>query len=268
LEDRLDFKIRFLFQPGEERLPGGASLMIRDNVLEGVATILGEHVHPDLPVGKVGYREAYFMASCDELFIDILGRGGHAATPHRLVDPIATSAAVIQALQTVISRNANPVTPAVLSIGKINSEGGATNVIPDVVSMEGTFRTFDESWRYEAHERIKDLIHSVSASFGAKAIVRIEKGYPALYNHPDLTSKARDGMIEYLGSENVIRLDPRMTAEDFSYYSQAVPACFYRLGTSSPDGNHSHAVHTSQFDIDESALETGMGLMSWLSLSL
>lgn len=268
LEDRMSGKIRFIFQPGEERLPGGASLMIKDKALTGVPGILAQHVHPDLPVGKIGYREGNFMASCDELFIDVIGKGGHAAMPHRVIDPILASAAIIQSLQSLVSRNANPITPSVLSIGKIYSHGGATNVIPEKVSMEGTFRTFDEEWRNQAHVRIHEMIQSVAKSQGVKIDLRIEKGYPALYNHPEFTSTVKDSMIEYLGQENVIRLDQRMTAEDFSYYSQLVPACFYRLGTASIDGSKSNAVHTSQFDIDESALEIGMGMMSWLVLDL
>ena len=268
IESELNHKIRFIFQPGEERLPGGASLMIQDGVLDGpkVDLIYGQHVHPTLPAGQVGIRGGSFMASCDELYITIIGSGGHGAMPQDTIDPILISAEVIQSLQSIISRSANPNIPSVLTIGKINSVGGATNVIPDKVMMEGTFRTFDETWRSRAHQLIAQRIEHIVSAHGAQVEVEIMRGYPFLYNSPTLTEISKNLMIDYLGANNVIELPPRMTAEDFSYYSQKIPACFYRLGTSSIDGSNSSPVHTATFDIDESALLHGMGLMAWLAI--
>jgi amidohydrolase len=267
IESELSHRIRFIFQPGEERLPGGASMMIQDGALDSpqVDLIYGQHVHPTLPAGQVGIRGGSFMASCDELYISIIGSGGHGAMPQDTIDPILISAEVIQSLQSVISRSANPNIPSVLTIGKINSVGGATNVIPDKVMMEGTFRTFDETWRSQAHQLIAQRIEHIVSAHGAQAEVEIMRGYPSLYNSPTLTEISKNLMIDYLGANNVIELPPRMTAEDFSYYSQKIPACFYRLGTSSTDGRYSSPVHTSTFDIDENALLHGMGLMAWLA---
>ncbi len=268
LEDDLNHKVKFIFQPGEEQLPGGASMMIADGALQNpkVAQIYGQHVHPSLPVGKIGYHPGFFMASSDEIYITVIGQGGHGAMPQETIDPIMISAELIQSLQTIVSRNANPNTPSVLSIGKINSDGGATNVIPTKVMMEGTFRTFDEDWRQEAHKLIKRRITHIVESYGAKVELEIKRGYPSLYNDPSMTHKARDLMIQYMGEEHVIELPQRMTAEDFSYYSQVVPACFYRLGTASVDGSKNAPVHTPIFDIDEGALEVSSGLMAWLAM--
>jgi len=268
LEQDLKHKVKFIFQPGEEQLPGGASMMIADGALQNpqVAQIYGQHVHPSLPVGQIGYHPGFFMASCDELFITVIGQGGHGAMPQETIDPIMIAAELIQSLQTIVSRSANPNTPSVLSIGKINSDGGATNVIPTRVMMEGTFRTFDEEWRKEAHKLIERRITHIVKSYGAQVVLEIKKGYPSLYNDPSMTHRARDLMIEYMGDDHVIELPQRMTAEDFSYYSQVVPACFYRLGTASKDGSNSSPVHTPTFDIDEGALEISSGLMAWLAM--
>lgn len=268
LEDELTMQYKFIFQPGEEKLPGGASMMIADGALDepAVDKIYGQHVHPSLPVGQVGICSDYFMASCDELYISVKGSGGHGAMPQDTVDPIRISAELIQSLQSVVSRNANPSTPTVLSIGKINSQGGATNIIPDEVLMEGTFRTFDEEWRAKAHQHIHQIAAGIAQAHGAEIDVNIVKGYPALYNNPELYHSAKAKMIAYLGADNVIELPQRMTAEDFSYYSQRVPAFFYRLGTAGRDGSKSAKVHTSTFDIDEEALLHSIGLMAWIAL--
>ena len=267
-EHELNVRYRLIFQPGEEKLPGGASLMIKDGVLKDVSMIIGQHVHPDLTVGQIGFGSGFFMASCDELYLTIKGKGGHAAMPEKVIDPILISAEIIQSLQSIISRRSNPNTPSVLSIGKINSQGGATNVIPEAVMLEGTFRTYDEEWRKEAHELIKTMAESICSAHGATVEVNIVRGYPALYNNPNLTTKVQSGISEYVGDEETIELAPRMTAEDFSYYSHEVPACFYRLGTASVDGSNRSAVHTPTFDIDHSALEIGAGLMAYLALEL
>ncbi len=268
LESRLSCRVRLIFQPGEEKLPGGASLMIEDGVLRDVVAIIGQHVHPALPVGQIGYGSGYFMASCDELYITVKGKGGHAAMPNQVIDPILISAELIQSLQSIISRKSNPNTPSVLSIGKINSQGGATNVIPEEVKMEGTFRTYDEKWRKEAHLLINEMTEAICKAHGATAEINIVRGYPSLYNNPDLTSSVKSGISDYMGDVGTVELTPRMTAEDFSYYSHQVPACFYRLGTASTDGRNASAVHTPSFDIDHAALEVGAGLMAYVAVQL
>lgn len=263
LEDQLPCKVRLIFQPGEEKLPGGASVMIEDGALEDVVAIVGQHVHPDLPVGTIGYRSGYFMASCDEIYMTVKGKGGHAAMPEKVIDPIYVSAEIIQNLQSIISRKSKPGTATVLSIGKINSVGGATNIIPESVKMEGTFRTYDEEWRTEAHQLIQKIATSISEAHGASVELNIVRGYPALYNNPDLTNHVSDGISGYVRQNSMIELDQRMTAEDFSFYSQVVPACFYRLGTSSLNGENQSAVHTPTFDVDPESLEIGAGLMAY-----
>ena len=267
-EKDLPCRMRLIFQPGEERLPGGASLMIKDNVLDGVSAIIGQHVHPDLEVGKLGYGAGSFMASCDEVFITVEGRGGHAAMPEKVIDPVMISAELIQALQTIVSRRAHPNTPTVLSIGKINSVGGATNVVPDKVKMEGTFRTYDEDWRMKAHDLIRQIAKSTCEAHGANAKVNIVKGYPTLFNDHKITGIVADSLRTFVGSQQTEVISPRMTAEDFSYYSQHVPACFYRLGTASADGRNTSPVHTPTFDIDPKALEIGSGFMAFAALEI
>ena len=261
--------VKAIFQPGEELLPGGASLMIAAGALKNpeVNVIFGQHVFPDLPVGKVGFRSGQYMASCDEIYMTIKGVGGHGAMPHRCVDPILISAHLIIALQQVVSRTINPIIPAVLTIGKIESVGGATNVIPDQVLLKGTFRTLDERERFAAHEKIRKIAFSVVEGMGGELDLQLEVGYPALVNDAEVTDLAKKSAIAFLGAENVVDIPIRMTAEDFSYYSQVVPSCFYRLGTSSPDGKFNHPVHTPYFDIDKDALEIGVGLFVWIALN-
>ncbi|MFM9945527.1 MAG: M20 family metallopeptidase [Bacteroidia bacterium] len=260
--------IKLVFQPGEEKLPGGASLMIKDGVLKNPAVnnIIGQHVMPILPVGKVGFRKGLYMASTDEIYMTIRGKGGHGAQPHQNIDPVVAMAQVITALQQVVSRVASPIIPSVLSFGKIIANG-ATNIIPNEVYLEGTFRTLDEEWRAKAHESIRKIAIGVCESFGCTCDINIMKGYPFLKNDPDLTQTAIDNAIKYMGEDNVVNLDMWMAAEDFAYYSQELPACFYRLGTMNEAKNITSHVHTPTFDIDEDALPIGMGLMAWLAIS-
>ncbi|MGO3162990.1 MAG: M20 metallopeptidase family protein [Sphingobacteriaceae bacterium] len=266
---RSDFggRVKLIFQPGEERLPGGASLMIKEGVLEQPRPdgVVGQHVMPFIETGKVGFRSGKYMASCDELFMQVKGRGGHGAHPHQNIDPIAITAQIITAMQQVVSRNADPRIPTVLSWGKIIGNG-ATNVIPEDVQLEGTFRTFDETWRADAHEKMKTMAEGIAESMGATCTFEVRKGYPFLINEPILTGQARHYAEDYLGAENVVDLDLWPAAEDFSYYSQAADACFYRLGTGNKAKGIDSAVHTSTFDIDEKALETSIGLMSYIAL--
>ena len=267
LKSEIKGSIRLIFQPGEEKLPGGASLLIKEGVLKNPVPkkILGQHVFPELPAGKVGFKSGIYMASADEIYITIKGKGGHAAMPHKNIDPILTAARMICGLQELVSRKSNPAMPTVLSFGAING-GFATNVTPEEVQLLGTFRTFDETWRFEAHEFIKNFVEATCAAVGASALVDIRVGYPCLYNHEETTELKKAQAIEFLGEENVIDLDIRMTAEDFAYYTHEVPGCFYRLGTAAPDGSKSAPVHNPHFDIDERALETSIGLMAWLAL--
>jgi amidohydrolase len=259
--------IKLIFQPGEEKLPGGASLMIKEGILENptVNSVLGQHVMPLIPVGKVGFRSGLYMASTDEIYVTVKGKGGHGAMPHLCIDPIAITAQMIVALQQLVSRQANPIIPSVLTFGKIIANG-ATNVIPNEVYLEGTFRTLDEKWRAKAHELMLKTANHIAESFGGSVDFEIRKGYPFLMNDPEVTAKAKAGAIAYLGEDNVLDLDIWMAAEDFSYYSQLAPACFYRLGTRNEEKGIVSGVHTPTFNIDEEAIAIGSGLMAYLAL--
>jgi len=255
----LDCKVKFIFQPGEEKLPGGASLMIKNGVLENpkVNEIYALHVFPELEVGKVGLKAGMYMASCDEIYMDIIGKGGHGAMPHKNIDPILTSAHIITSLQSVISRNCPPNVPAVLSFGRI--EGlGATNVIPNQVKIEGTFRTMDEMWREKAHHLIKKQATFIANGFGAKAEVNIIKGYPFLENDIELTSKTQNKLKNTLGEVNVKDLPLRMTGEDFAFFAQKIPATFIRIGVRNDKKEIIYPVHNSKFDIDPLSLKIGI----------
>lgn len=261
--------VKLIFQPGEEKHPGGASILIEEGVLENPkpSVILGQHVYPQMEAGLVGFRQGPSMASSDEIHMQVRGKGGHGAAPHETVDPIAITATLISALQQVVSRRSNPATPSVLTFGKINSDGGSFNIIPNAVSLLGTFRTFDEAWRKEAHELIRKVCHGIAESFGAEVDLEILVGYPALENDPELTAFCRESAIELLGEERVKDIPIRLTSEDFAYYSKVVPGCFYRLGVANESKGITHKVHTSRFDIDNLALITGPALMSWLAIS-
>jgi len=266
LSDRFEGTVKLIFQPGEEKLPGGASLMIKEGVLKNPTpeSIIGQHVYPTLDAGKVGFKSGMYMASTDELFVTVKGKGGHAALPHQNIDPILITAHILTALQQIVSRMSHPTAPTVLSFGKIIGNG-ATNIIPDKVELEGTFRAMNEEWREEAHGKMKKMAESIAESMGGECVFTIKKGYPFLVNDEEVTNQARNAAIEYLGKDNVIDLELRMTAEDFAYYSQVKPACFYRLGTKQKDRD-SLGLHTSTFNIDENALEISTGLMAWLTL--
>ena len=262
LKHEFEGTVKCIFQPAEEVLPGGASLMIKEGVLENPkpAHIIGQHVYPELEAGKVGFKKGQYMASTDEIYLTIKGKGGHAALPFKLKDPVLATAQILVALQQVVSRCAKPNIPSVLSFGKVIANG-ATNIIPNEVHVEGTFRTFDEAWRKQAHIHIREIAENTAKAMGVVCDVNIEVGYPFLVNDDDTTQQCIDAAKEFLGEHNVVDLEMRMTAEDFSYYSQIVPACFYRLGTSDSTG-----LHTPTFMVDEASLKTGMGLMAYISL--
>lgn len=268
VKDQFEGTVKLIFQPGEEKLPGGASLMIRDGVLQNPAPqyMLGQHVAPNIPVGKVGFREGLYMASTDELYVTVKGKGGHGAMPDINIDSVLIASHIIVALQQIVSRHANPKIPSVLSFGKVIANG-ATNVIPDEVYLEGTFRTLDEEWRTSAHRKMKKMAEGIAEAMGGQCEFTIMRGYPFLKNAPELTGRMREKATEYLGAENVLDLDIWMAAEDFAYYTQHVDACFYRLGTRNEQRGITSSVHTPTFDIDEKALEIGAGLMSWLAIS-
>lgn len=268
IKDNFEGQIKFIFQPAEEKLPGGASILIQEGVLENpkVEKIFGEHVLPQLETGKVAFRSGISMASCDEIFITIKGNGGHGAVPNLAIDTVLIASYIVIALQQIVSRNANPIMPSVLTIGKFIANG-ATNVIPEEVKMEGTFRTFDEKWRAEAKIKIVQIATSIAESMGAEIEIEIAHGYPFLKNDEDITKNAIANAKLYIGEENVEELPIRMTAEDFSYYTQVVPACFYRLGTGNIEKGITSSIHTPTFDVDENCLEIGAGLMAWLAFS-
>ncbi len=267
LRDQWSGTIKLIFQPSEERYPGGASQMISEGVLENPrpAAIFGQHVFPSLPAGKIGIRSGRYMASTDEVYITVKGKGGHAAKPHLNVDPIVIASHIVVALQQIVSRNASPNIPTVLSFGRIFGDG-QMNIIPDEVKLDGTFRTFSEEWRQKAHLRIRETAVFVAQGMGGDCDVVIEPGYPFLENDPNLVKNFRRYAGEYVGGENIEELELSMTAEDFAHFAQQVNACFYRLGTSNVKTGITSGLHTSTFDVDERALETGMGLMAWVAI--
>jgi hippurate hydrolase len=268
MRDEWQGTLKLIFQPGEEMHPGGGSLMIAEGVLNNpkVDAILALHVYPHLPAGVVGFKAGQYMASTDEILIKVEGKGGHAALPHQTIDPIAIAAQMIVSRQQIISRKSNPIVPAVLSFGKIVG-GTANNIIPGVVEIEGTLRTMDEKWRAQAHQLIKDVATNTATSFGATATVHIPKGYPSLFNNEALTAQVRGWANSYLGANQVKELSLRMTADDFAFYGQQIPGCYFRLGTNTNNENNTASVHNAHFDIDEHALSTGVGLMTFAAYS-
>ncbi len=261
--------VKLIFQPGEEKNPGGASFMIRDGALENPKpqAILALHVNTTLDCGLVSFREGRVMASADELYFTIKGKGGHAASPHLAIDPILISAHLITALQQLVSRYNQPFNPTVLSITAING-GNTTNVIPGEVKLMGTFRAMNEEWRFEAHNKLRRLSEELVQSMGGTLDLHIDVGYPCVHNDGRVNDAARALAESYLGSEQVSETELRMGAEDFGYYAQLVPACFYRLGTRNESKGILSGVHTPTFDVDESAIEIGIGLMAYMGAKL
>jgi amidohydrolase len=266
-KDQFEGTVKLIFQPGEEKLPGGASIMIKEGALENPRpkNIIGQHVMTFIEAGKVGFRSGMYMASSDELFMTIKGKGGHAAMPEQNIDPITITSTIIVAIQQIVSRSASPKVPTVLSFGKITGNG-ATNVIPDFVKVEGTFRTMDEVWRKEAHVKMRKLAEGIAESMGAICEFEIRNGYPFLQNEPKLAAELKSYAIEYMGQDNVVDLDLWMASEDFSYYSQEIDANFYRLGVRNESKGITSGVHTPTFNVDEKCLEIGPGLMAYLTL--
>ena len=268
IKDHFEGSVKLIFQPGEEKLPGGASLMIEEGVLENpkVNAMIGQHVMPGIVTGNTGFRPGLYMASTDEIYITVTGKGGHGAMPHFNIDPVLISAHLIVALQQVVSRVANPAIPSVLSFGKVIAQG-ATNVIPNEVKIDGTFRTLDEAWRSEAHEKMLSIAKGLVEGMGGQVDFVIKRGYPFLKNHEALTHRLQSQAKEFLGDDHVEDLGIWMAAEDFSYFSQAVPSCFYRLGTRNEAKKTTFSVYHPSFDADEDALEQGCGLLAYLAIS-
>lgn len=276
LKDQFEGTVKIMFQPGEEVLPGGSSLMIKEGALlnPAVNLALAQHVFPSMETGKVGFRKGMYMASTDELHITIAGKGGHAAMAGDYNNPLVVAAHIITEIEKQfsfvidsegVSRNADNQIPTVVAFGKIEGKG-ATNVIPESVYMAGTVRTMDEQWRASIKERITEIVNRICTVYNAKAEINIIDGYPFLINDDNVTELCRKSAVEYLGAENVEELPLRMTAEDFAYVSQQVPSCFYRLGTANKAKGIISGVHTSTFDIDEKALGLSTGLMAWMAV--
>jgi amidohydrolase len=264
--DELAGTVKLIFQPAEERAPGGARSMVEAGALENphVDSVFGQHVNTELPVGSVGFNPGLFMASADELYITIHGRGGHAAKPHQDIDPVVIASNLVVTLQQIVSRNADPTVPSVLSFGRMIG-AGAANVIPDTVELAGTFRTVDDRWREQALKRIEQTTRTLVGALGGEADVRIVRGYPPVVNDPHVTAGARQLAVDYLGDEYVVDLPPAMWSEDFAYFGAERPSCFYNLGVRNDGRGIVHPVHTARFDIDEEALRVGSGLMAWIA---
>lgn len=269
LKDQWEGTLKLIFQPGEEKNPGGASLLIKEGVLENPVPsgIMALHVHPGLEVGKLSFRKGRVMASADEIYITIKGKGGHAAAPHLTADTILIASHLVVALQQVISRNRNPLSPSVLTISSFQG-GHTTNVIPSEVKLMGTFRAMDEEWRYKAHQLITKTATELVHAMGAEIDLLIDVGYPTVDNDDLLTEKAWQVANDYMGKENVLETEVRMGAEDFGYYTQIIPGCFFRLGVRNEAEGIIHNVHTPLFNIDESAIEIGMGMMAMLAVAV
>jgi len=269
LKDEWEGTVKLIFQPGEEKNPGGASLLIKEGVLHNPQpqAIFGLHVHPGLEIGKLSFRGGPSMASADEIYISVRSKGGHASTPQLTVDTILVASQLVVALQQIISRNKNPFTPSVLTISSFQG-GFTTNVIPSEVKLMGTFRAMDESWRFQAHNLIRKIAKGLAISTGAEIDVHVDVGYPVVNNDVLLYPVARTKAEEYAGRENILETEVRMGAEDFGYYTQEIPGCFYRLGVMNEGKGITSSVHTPTFNIDESAIETGMGMMAWLGASV
>lgn len=261
---------KLIFQPGEERAPGGASLMIRDGALENPKpdAIIGMHVDPDIEMGHVGFFEpGISMASADEIFITVKGNGGHAATPHLTTDTILVASHIVVGLQQLISRNKDPLSPSVLSICSFNG-GHTTNVIPKEVKLIGTFRALDEEWRYKAHDLIKKEARAIAEGMGAEIDLEIPPGYPGLESDKKVTTATRKFAETYLGKEQIKTIPNRMGGEDFAFYTKEIPACFYRLGVGNKKRGITSHLHTPTFNVDEDAIEKGVGLMTFIGIEL
>lgn len=269
LKEQIDGEVLFLFQPGEEKVPGGAKLMLEEGVFEGQEPdmIIAQHVLPDMDAGHVGFKPGIYMASNDEIYITVKGKGGHGALPQHINDPVLMASHILISLQQEINRKSPSDVPTVLSFGKVIANG-ATNVIPDHVTLEGTLRTMNETWRKEAHRLIDRIATGIASSMGGSCHVEIRHGYPVLHNDEQLTEASKNKAVELLGKDQVEDMDIRMTAEDFAWFAQTIPGMMFRLGIREPGSDQVFPLHTPGFRVDESALKTGISLLSFLSVEL
>ncbi|OFX79426.1 MAG: N-acyl-L-amino acid amidohydrolase [Bacteroidetes bacterium GWE2_29_8] len=263
LKNEFSGEVMFIFQPAEETFPGGAISMIKEGLFNEFNPdyIFGLHVQPLMEVGNIGMKIGDYMASTDEIYLTINGKGGHAATPDLLIDPVIISANILIGLQQIASRNCPANIPMVLSFGRVICEG-RTNIIPDSVQLHGTLRTMNEQWRKSVHQKIENIATNIAKSFGATCDIEIAHGYPVLTNNQEATTLLKNAAVEIIGYENILNLDYRMTAEDFAYFSQKYKSCFFRLGISNGT-KHNSNLHTTTFDIDEASISTGIKVMTW-----
>ncbi|WP_068472802.1 M20 metallopeptidase family protein [Saccharicrinis aurantiacus] len=267
LKNEWEGTILLIFQPGEEKFPGGAKLMMEEGALDNPKPeiILGQHVLPDMDAGDVGFKEGMYMASGDEIYLTITGKGGHAAMPHTLTDNVLVTSHIIVALQQIVSRFVAASIPTVLSFGKVIANG-ATNIIPEKVEVAGTLRTMNEEWRAKIKEQIKKVATEMASSMGANCEVKINDGYPVVTNEATVTEMAYNAAQDYLGTKHVHKMDIRMTAEDFGYYTEKFPCTFYRFGVKQDGDKKTGGLHTPGFNLNEDALETSVGLMAYLAI--
>ncbi len=260
--------VLFIFQPGEEKAPGGAKPLIEAGLFRQYhpSAVFALHCLPQLQSGKLALREGAIMAAADELYITVYGEGGHASAPHKTIDPVLAAAHIVTALQHLVSRVVSPYEPAVVSISSIHG-GGATNIIPGKVHMTGTLRTMNEELRREMHKRLRETVEQIGMGMGARAEIEIVDGYPVVVNHPETTRVIREAFVAYFGKNSVEECEPFMTAEDFAYYLQHCPGTFIHLGTGSSKPEKGNTLHSPFFNPDESAIGTGMEAMSYAALS-
>jgi len=268
MKEKFEGTILTDFQPGEEKAPGGARLMLEDGIFDEIEPelIIAQHVSVDYPTGTMGFLPGMIMASADEIHVKIHGKGGHGALPHLVNDTVLCAAQTLVSLQQVRSRLCHPLIPMVLTFGKLIA-GGAQNIIPHEVLLSGTFRTVNEKWRAEAKGHIRRIINETCLAYGCTAEIDIPDGYPCVINDEEITKKAREFATEWIGAEQVVDLEMRMTSEDFAFFTQKYPCTFYRFGVKGKSNAETGGLHSATFKIDEDALVTGFGGIAWLAWS-
>ena len=267
MREIIEGTVLLIFQPGEEKAPGGANLMLQDGIFDDIKPdiMIAQHTNTDIACGDVAFGSGCVMASADEIHLTVRGKGGHGAMPHRINDTVLAASQIVVSLQQIISRRRNPFVPAVLTFGRFIADG-ATNIIPDQVSLSGTFRCMDEKERIRLKELIRNTIKATAEAYGCSCDIHLPNGYPAVINDPIVTESARKFAEELLGDNHVGKMEKRMTSEDFGFFAERIPSTFYRLGVKGPSNPECGEQHTAHFLIDESALKTGVKMLAWLSL--
>ena len=267
MKDELAGDVLLIFQPAEEKAPGGAKPFLDAGLFRtfNPSVIIGQHCFPNVETGKVALCKGSFMAATDELYFTVTGQGGHASAPQKAADPVLAAAHIITAVQHLVSRVVPPHEPAVVSIASIHG-GNAPNVIPRQVTMSGTMRTMNEDVRSVVQEKLRQTVEHVARGLGVEAEVEIRKGYPVLFNDLAVTDHAEVICSEYLGKENVLESEPLMTAEDFAYYLQECPGTFWQIGTGTLPHEKNNTLHSPTFNPSEHALEIGSGLFAYTAL--